>query len=178
MKYLQTSAKAVQRGFTLIELMIVVAIIAVLATVALPAYTNYTIRAQVTEGLLAAADAKLAIAEGFTVNGMTGVSGAVLGITNTSAQTKFVSNISGNNANGTITVTFGNSVNPSISGQTVLLTPMAQVNGVPTALAANVSGASGVDWACSGASAAVATAQLNVAATGTLLARYAPSSCQ
>jgi len=178
MTHLITSAKSVQRGFTLIELMIVVAIIAVLATIALPAYTNYTIRAQVTEGLLAASDAKLAIAEGFTANGMVGVSGAAAGIANTNAQTKFVSDISASPTTGTIQVTFGNSVNPSISGSTILLTPMAQVNGSAGALSATISGASGIDWACTGATTNVATAQLGVTANGTLLGRYSPSTCQ
>lgn len=178
MKYLQTGAKAVQRGFTLIELMIVVAIIAVLATVALPAYTNYTIRAQVTEGLLAASDAKLAISEGFVANNMAGINGAVTAITNTNASSKFVSSVSAANADGTITVTFGNAVNPAISGSTILLTPRARVNGSAVALAATVTGASGIDWACTGAANNIANTQLGVTATGTLLARYSPSTCQ
>ena len=65
--------KKQQSGFTLIELMIVVAIIGILAAVALPAYQDYTTRAKVTEGLVLASSAKASIAEGYQTNGMNGL---------------------------------------------------------------------------------------------------------
>ena len=69
--------KSVQKGFTLIELMIVVAIIGILAAIAIPAYQDYTVRSKVTEGLNLAASAKIAVAEGFTSpNDITGVDAA------------------------------------------------------------------------------------------------------
>ncbi len=177
MKYLQTGAKAVQRGFTLIELMIVVAIIAVLATVALPAYTNYTVRAQITEGLLAASDAKLAISEAYTTNANDGLVAAVGSLGNVSS--KFVNDVSVNNTTGIITIRFGNSVNPAIDGRTITLTPMASVNGNFVALTADTTGMSGIDWGCASDAHSVGDTQLNTTLTaGNVAARYAPSTCQ
>ena len=73
--------KAIQKGFTLIELMIVVAIIGILAAIAIPAYQDYTIRAQVTEGLNLAGDLKAAVAEHFAQFGAWPADNAALGIT-------------------------------------------------------------------------------------------------
>ena len=112
-----------QKGFTLIELMIVVAIIAILAAIAIPAYQDYTIRAQISDGLSLASGSKTAVAEYYQNRGTFPTSNASAGVaTNTSIIGNFVTgtNIA---AGGVITVTYGNSANQKISGSTVQLTP-------------------------------------------------------
>ena len=72
--------KSVQKGFTLIELMIVVAIIGILAAIAIPAYQDYTVRSQVTEGLNLASDLKAAVAETFAQTGSWPADNSALGL--------------------------------------------------------------------------------------------------
>jgi len=175
MNYIQKTKKSAQHGFTLIELMIVVAIIAVLATIALPAYTNYTVRAQVTEGLVAASDAKLAISEGYSTNGNDGLDAAISAMGNISS--KFVNDVAVS-TNGVITVRFGNNANPAIVGSTITLTPKASVNGTYVALRGATTGMSGIDWGCASSGDTVANAQIGAVTAGTMDPRYAPSTCQ
>ena len=96
--------KKIQSGFTLIELMIVVAIIGILAAVALPAYQDYTIRAKVSEGILAASAIKIGVAESFADDALIGVAAFCAGLPNNT--TDKITNAACN-ANGIISVTLG-----------------------------------------------------------------------
>src|SRR5690606_18596534 len=99
--------KQMQKGFTLIELMIVVAIIGILAAVAIPAYQDYTVRARVTEGLSLASALKVTVAEnaanGIALNNNTPGVGPVPAFTATNS----VDNMTVAAANGEITITYG-----------------------------------------------------------------------
>ena len=129
-----------QQGFTLIELMIVVAIIGILAAIAIPAYQDYTIRAQVSEGLSLSAAAKAAVAEfyqdqGVWPNGNDGVGGAGLA---PAAQIngKYVTSVAVGASDGIITVTYGGDANNNIQAATLTMT------------AADAGGS--VGWTCAG----------------------------
>ena len=82
--------RSIQKGFTLIELMIVVAIIGILAAVALPAYQDYTVRAKLSEGLVGASSAKVTISEGFQADGIAGVTAAARPSTRSANNSKYV----------------------------------------------------------------------------------------
>ena len=140
--------KTTQKGFTLIELMIVVAIIGILAAIAIPAYQDYTIRARVTEGLSLADSAKTAVAETFQSNPTLPLN---TGWTAPAATTN-VTSVALAAATGVITVTY----TAAAGGGTILVSPNpVLVNGTP------VSGSMG--WDCTG---------------GTLAAKYRPQSCR
>jgi type IV pilus assembly protein PilA len=171
--------KKVQQGFTLIELMIVVAIIGILAAIAIPAYQDYTIRAKVTEGLSLADSAKTAVAEAFQSNGMNGVTAAQAAWLAGWAPTKYVKTVTIAAATGIITVTYGAAV-AQLSGLTMNLQPQVNVAGAYKALSAVGTSTGSIDWACASATNTTATtfAPAMIVPVGTVPARYAPTQCK
>jgi len=172
--------KKIQHGFTLIELMIVVAIIGILAAVAIPAYQDYTIRSKVTEGLVLASAAKVGVSEGFYANDIVGVGSASTEYVANFTPTKYVTGIGIGALTGIITITYNSAANglPQLAGaNTIFLYPSISVAGVSTALGGGQTG--NIDWACVSASATTAGSRgLAFGALGTVPSRYAPSECK
>ena len=160
--------KKIQQGFTLIELMIVVAIIGILAAIAIPAYQDYTIRAQVTEGLNLSAALKASVSEEFANSGLWPANLAALGITAV-VSGKYVASIA--MLTGTITITYGNDANATLLSTGFLLSIRPMVS-------ANLD----VIWVCGSAAppgGAVDTAPIAAAASlTTVLPKYMPSACR
>ena len=173
--------KKVQHGFTLIELMIVVAIIGILAAIAIPAYQDYTIRAQVSEGMNLSAAAKAAVSESFLNRGEAPANRTVAGMTPTATDTqgKYVTGLQV--TNGTLIITYGNEANAQITGETLEITPYESADlsviwrcgGAPDPTTMGATGLMGA----SGAGNAAAYTGGGTLVTGAMT-QYLPSACR
>jgi len=162
-----------QHGFTLIELMIVIAIIGILASVATSAYQTYIIRAQVTEGVHLAASAKTPIVDAFINDGEAPANRLESGMTPTATDTQSNYVASVDIVNGRVDITFGNLANAVIAGRILTLTPYEtpELN---------------VVWRCANAPAPVGLSPMGTSGSGntavyvaaTVEERYLPSTCR
>jgi type IV pilus assembly protein PilA len=160
--------RKIQKGFTLIELMIVVAIIGILAAIAIPAYQDYTIRSQVSEGLTLSAAVKASVAETFADRGTWPADLDAAGLDSANAPSgKYVNAITVED--GTITIEYGNEVNAAIAGNFLSLKPYVSSN-------------NDVIWVCADAAVPANAGDPPSGASGAdntdLLPNYRPSNCR
>ena len=140
-----------QQGFTLIELMIVVAIIGILAAIAIPAYSDYTIRAQVSEGLTLAGGAKAAVSEFTMDRGVFPTTQLEAGLSQpASINGKYTASVNAGGTAGQILITYGVDAHANLSGDTLILSA--------------VTSAGSVIWACQ--------------TGGTVAAKHRPATCR
>ena len=166
--------KSLQKGFTLIELMIVIAIIGILAAIALPAYQDYTVRSRVSEALVAAGSAKINVQDVLASGNPRGdAAGYSMGYNAPPAATANVGSVAINAGTGVITV----DTTAAAGNGTLTFTPNAPAGtALPVGTAAFAPPIAPTEWRCAASGANVAA--FSGAVAGTLPARFAPSECK
>lgn len=178
-----------QKGFTLIELMIVVAIVGILAAVALPAYQDYTIRAKVTEGLLLASELKVSVADnsanaspastGGLFTGMAIGTNAIpavcnsVGVCTRTSPTKNILALSGTTANGLIALSYSTAIAPAAVNRLEIWPTSNNL-----VLSAGTPATGPLVWTCFTANKVVPVSISDLTNGATLLAKFAPAECR